>query len=224
MILVDVGNTRAAFFDGKKVWYVKERDFLNFVPKVRCFYINVNPRLSEFLASNELFVDISPRVLKALNSSYKGLGSDRAAVCLAVKEREKTLVVDAGSAITLDFVSGGEHKGGCIIPGFMAQLAAFANISTKLACDYNENISLANLPLCTQDALSYGAVAPVVALVEKLACELCGEGGFMRAGKFNGDKSVEVVLTGGNGKILSKFIKGSVFDELLIFKGMQVAL
>ncbi len=191
MLLCDIGNTRAKFYDGKSLWSVDFKELKRYSQRRVCF-INVNDRVR---IEYEEWIDIEPFV--ELASSYEGLGVDRKVLCSAI---EDGVVVDAGSAITVDVMEGGVHQGGFIVPGFRALFDAFGSISKRLARKPRWDISLERLPLNTDEALSYGAVAPLVALLERL-----GE---------------PIFLTGGDGAILSRYIEAH-YDPLLLFRGME---
>ena len=200
MILCDIGNTNASFFDGRRVWNLTIDEFIAYEPTEKIYYINVNDRAEQKLL-NSLFIDISPYI--KLNSTYIGLGVDRAAACYAINNG---LIVDAGSAITLDLMANGCHIGGFIIPGISTTLASLKNISPRLNLPLNTNVDLDCLPQRTQDALSYGVIKPIISLIND----------------FSSQKTI--YFTGGDGEFLSRFFNQSLYDRMLIFRGMQRAI
>ena len=151
--------------------------------------------------SNPLFIDIEPYI--KLNSTYIGLGVDRAAACYAINNG---LIVDAGSAITLDLMANGCHIGGFIMPGITTTLSSLKNISPRLDIPLNSQVDLECLPQRTQDAISYGVIKPIVNLINDFA-----------SGK-------SIYFTGGDGEFLSRFFSQSLYDRMLIFRGMQRAI
>lgn len=200
MILCDIGNTNASFFDGRRVWNLTIDEFIAHEPTEKIYYINVNDRVEQKLL-NSLFIDISPYI--KLNSTYIGLGVDRAAACYAINNG---LIVDAGSAITLDLMANGCHIGGFIIPGISTTLTSLKNISPRLNLPLNTNVDLDCLPQRTQDALSYGVIKPIISLIND----------------FSSQKTI--YFTGGDGEFLSRFFNQSLYDRMLIFRGMQRAI
>ena len=200
MILCDIGNTNASFFDGRRVWNLTIDEFIAHEPTEKIYYINVNDRAEQKLL-NSLFIDISPYI--KLNSTYIGLGVDRAAACYAINNG---LIVDAGSAITLDLMANGCHIGGFIIPGISTTLTSLKNISPRLNLPLNTNVDLDCLPQRTQDALSYGVIKPIISLIND----------------FSSQKTI--YFTGGDGEFLSRFFNQSLYDRMLIFRGMQRAI
>ena len=92
------------------------------------------------------------------------------------------------------------------MPGLNAYLQAYRSISAVLDVPLNNAVNLRELPLTTKDGISYGIIASIKTLIDK-----------HRQGK-------TLYITGGDGKVLSSFFEKAVFDEALVFKGMQNAL
>jgi len=167
----------------------------------KMLYITVKHQLKEILEGLENWTDVSDKML--LQNSYDTMGIDRRALCLSHKNG---IFVSAGSAITVDVVEDGVYKGGFLLPGLQAYLKAYATISTALKTKLNSDISLDDLPLTTKDGISFGIIASIKMLVEK----------------YQSDK--KLYISGGDGKFLSSFFDSAIFDETLIFKGMNNAL
>lgn len=197
MILCDIGNSSAKFYENGKLKIMPVSEFENFSPKERIFFINVNQNLKQKLANEPLFFDLFPYF--ELKTNYKGLGIDRIAGCLAV---ENGVIMDAGSAITIDLMQNGKHLGGFIMPGIWAYLQSFKAISPVLDIDLNTALSLEKLPQNTKDAVSFGILKSVILIVENFA------------------KNEKIFITGGDGKFFSKFFKNAVYDRDLIFRAM----
>jgi type III pantothenate kinase len=160
----------------------------------RVCYINVKPGLKEELRKFSKWVDLEPYI--KLESEYEGLGVDRKALCLAIEEG---VVVDAGSAVTVDVVKSKKHLGGFIFPGLSQMRRSYAAISQAL--DKEPSFSWEGLPKKTSEAIGYGMIRPLVLAIEEL-----GE---------------PLFVTGGDGLFLSRFLKNARYDELLIFKGLR---
>jgi type III pantothenate kinase len=69
-----------------------------------------------------------------------------------------------------------------------------------------EHLDLTQLPLTTKEQISYGIIASIKTLIEK---HLRGK---------------SLYITGGDGRILSGFFRDAIYDETLVFKGMEHAL
>ncbi|MCI6989805.1 MAG: type III pantothenate kinase [Campylobacter sp.] len=198
MILCDIGNSQIKLYEDGKISSFGVDKFANFKPKKRVYFISVNPKISP-TAFN--FINIKDFFCFA--TKYRGLGIDRIAGCYDIKDG---VVVDAGTAITVDIMSEGIHQGGYIYPGIYEALKNYALISDALKVSFNSNIDLDILPQKTNDALTYGLVKPLVLSIKDIA------------------KDQKIYLTGGDGHFFSQFFKNSVFDKTLIFRGMLKAL
>ena len=190
MILVDIGNTNFHIYEDGKIYDVKDPKKFN----KKVYYISVNKnKEKEFLSLNPDAIDLKNYV--EFKSSYKNLGIDRIMACKTV---ENGVVVDAGSAVTIDVMRDGIHQGGIITLGLFAFREAFVKISEVLRVEY-KNIDLNKLPQNTNEALIYGSVGSVISLIKK----------FKRPYYF----------TGGDGEFLAKFVDG-IYIKDLVFRGM----
>jgi len=197
MLLCDIGNSFAHFFDNKKVWTEDIDKFINNHKDDKVYYINVNEKVKSEILSLKNWVNLENFI--EFKTKYKNLGIDRKVACMSVKDG---VVVDAGSAITVDLMERGAHLGGFIMPGFKATKDALKNISSKLDQEIDFDLDINKIPLNTKEAVSYGLLKPVVLAIKDFS------------------KGKKIYLTGGDGKKLSRFFKNSVYDDKLIFKGM----
>lgn len=196
MILCDIGNSNATFYENGKIYSLEISKFLSYEPREKVYFINVNEKLLSKL-DNPNFINLEP--FFKLNTSYTGLGIDRIAACYTIKNG---VVIDAGSAITIDIMSNGIHLGGAIIPGIFALLNAYKNISNRLDKGLNTQISLDCFAQNTKDAISYGILKPLVLTIKEIA------------------KDKNIYFTGGDGEFLSRFFDKAIFDRDLIFRAM----
>jgi type III pantothenate kinase len=196
MLLCDIGNTSYHFFDGKKDY---KEDALGFDPstlKEKICYICVNPHVKEVLKSLENWFDLSLHV--DMSKYYTTMGIDRVAACEAISEG---IIVDAGSAVTVDLVKGGVFEGGFIYPGIKAMRETYKNISPVLDYSFNFECDLDIMPKNSADAISYG-------YLKTLYSEVTAH-------------NMQIYLTGGDAKKFAKIFPHSHVDEMLIFKGMK---
>ncbi len=193
MLLCDIGNSWAKIYDGKKVQRT-EPERISELSGKKVFYINVNKKVEPIVKNMPSWVNLADFV--QLQSAYEGMGIDRKVLCSGIDDG---VVVDAGSAITVDLMQKGEHKGGFIYPGLLAMQKSYQTISEAL--DVGIEYELDHFPQNTSQALGYGIFKPIILAIEDL-----GE---------------RVYITGGDGALLAKFIKGSVYDPLMIFKIME---
>ena len=198
MTLCDVGNTNATFFENGKITKIKLENFKDFKSDEKIYFISVNDEATKRLQNFPKFVNLEPYF--ELDTIYKGLGIDRVASCYAIKNG---LIIDAGSAITMDVMMNSMHLGGAIMPGISHVLKTYEAISPRLKISLNSQIDLDALPQKTTDAVSYGVIKPILLLIENMA---------------NGSK---IYFTGGDGEFLSRFFATSIYDRMLVFRGMQ---
>lgn len=199
MILLDIGNTHAHILENGQLEIVRCEEILLRYRDSELYYICVNSAIAPKAASIPRWRDISP--LLKMPGFYTGMGADRRALCLS---RGDGIYIDAGSAITVDIVRGGEYAGGTIIPGIKALERAYTEISPLLSCRCTEmEIDFSNLPTETCAQLNFGILATLKALVSKIA-----------------EDEQSIYICGGDGALLADIIDGALYDEKLLFEGM----
>lgn len=201
MTLCDIGNSFYHFYiDGEVKKFPVDK-----LPKLKSkkiYFISVNRRAKRRLESRYKLIDLAKRV-KFKSRYSKSLGVDRVFAMLPIKSG---VVVDAGSAITIDILKNSKHLGGVILAGVSAQKRCYSEISKKLNIELNLDIDLKKLPLNTTDAITYAILKSTILTIESLS------------------KGRKIYFTGGDGEFLSKFFKNSIYDRDLIFKGMLKVL
>jgi len=193
-LLCDIGNSFAHFYDGVRSWR-EPHNRLELYRRERVCYINVKTALEEELRTFEGWTDLEP--FMEIETDYRGLGADRKALCLAV---EDGVVVDAGSAVTVDLMEKGRHKGGFIYPGITKMRECYGTISPILKGEMVP-VRAQRLPQRTDEAVSYGILIPLVKAIESLGSP--------------------IYVTGGDGRLLADLITDGMYDGLLIFKGLE---
>ncbi len=197
MMLCDIGNTTVDCYHDGKMWNVSHNAFRELSFKEKVYYISVNEALSVTMEHKKNVCNLEPYF--EFDTIYQGLGIDRIAACSTITDG---IIVDAGSAITVDIMSGGVHLGGFILPGLEAYARAYGSISPRLNAALNPSIALDALPQKTSDAISYGVVKPII-LVLEATC-----------------KDKKIFFAGGDGKFFSKYFQNAFFDRSLVFRGM----
>lgn len=198
MILCDIGNSFLHFYYRGKVWKESREKLSQKDADEIIIFISVNKESTKsLLYSHPRCFDLTPFL--TIDTTYKGLGIDRIAACNAIKDG---VIIDAGSAITVDIMQDGIHLGGYILPGLSQYKTLFSSIEV-LNCDLNLAIDLDMFPQNTRDAVSFGTLKSIVLMIK------------------NTSKNKKIFFTGGDGKFLSRFFKDCIYDDLLVFKGMQ---
>lgn len=141
----------------------------------------------------------------------KNLGVDRWLAMLAAKRRVNgaSIIIDAGSAITVDYISdAGNHGGGLILPGVsMMVRALFSNTAAVKV----EQLSITDKWLPGEDTLPCVSNAISAAM----------KGFFVEAVS---GRSAKVLITGGDAKQLSKMLDCEyVLSEHLVLEGLLIA-
>lgn len=138
------------------------------------------------------------------------LGVDRWLAMLgAVKHwpQQSLLVIDAGTALTLDWVDeNGQHLGGWIIPGFRLQQQSVIGQTAKVFNNSMENANVA-LGTDTSSCLQNGCLSAAVAVIRQ-AVQL--------------NAPTRVVMTGGDAALLLPYLSelNPEVEPLLIFHGL----
>lgn len=102
-------------------------------------------RLKALGASSAIFAESQQEQVGLLNAycDPKTMGVDRWLAMLGAwrESREAFIVVDAGSAVTVDIVlSGGQHEGGFIIPGRSLMLAGLQGGTSRVLFDGRDDL------------------------------------------------------------------------------------
>ncbi|MEG1586877.1 MAG: type III pantothenate kinase, partial [Bacteroidales bacterium] len=178
-LVIDQGNTKAkaAFFEGETLVAFNETEVLttSLINEWKtqydihhCILSAVKPLpasvLSFLSASFDLFVDLTSHTPLPFRIGYKTphtLGCDRVAAIAGAFEQtgsQAVIVIDAGTAITYDFMNeNGVFEGGNIAPGIHLRLRALHEFTGKLP----EVAPCGDLPLVgysTETAIRSGVV------------------------------------------------------------------
>lgn len=199
MLLCDIGNTSYHFLDGETDY---KKDRLSFDPstiKEEIHYICVNPKVKTILKDLPNWIDLSTKL--DMSKYYETMGVDRMVASEAI---ENGIIIDAGSAITVDVIKDGIFEGGFIYPGLNAMRETYKNISSALDYPFNFDLDLNTLAKNSTDAISYG-------YLKTLYCEVISH-------------DMNIILTGGDAKEFAKIFSDAKVDESLIFKGMKKLL
>jgi len=179
MLLLDLGNSaiKAQWWCDDELqnsfscrfrtgWLPRFEAYLKEVKAAHCYYSSVlgEQAEDEFIASlRQIFDAEKIKKFSALESSHgihnaypvaTGLGVDRW-LCLlgaAARVKQDVVIIDAGSAITIDLLrADGQHLGGAILPGFNTSLARFKTIMRKADFDHPD-IAKTDEPGCSTEA------------------------------------------------------------------------
>ena len=196
MLLCDIGNTSYHFKSERATYKKSVASFDPASIEEDVYYISVNSALDGVLASLANWIDLAQYVDRS--RYYPSMGIDRV---VAVESLHHGIIIDAGSAITVDVVREGIFEGGFIYPGLQAMEQTYANISPALAYAFNFEVNLHNLPKNSQDAISYGFLKTLYSEVVSY--------------------NLPIILTGGDAQVLAKVFTDARVDETVLFEGMK---
>ena len=198
MILCDIGNTTFHFFinNKHKKYFVDEK-----IPKFddEIYYVSVNEKATKKLLKNNPEAKNIEDIMN-FQTSYKGLGKDRAVACSFY---DNVVIVDAGSAITVDIMENAIHQGGFILLGMRSFISSYPKISKKLKFSFKKDINLDKIPLQTKDAIQYAMLKSIILPIKEVSL------------------NKNIIFTGGDGEVLSKYFENSVYKKDLIFENMK---
>ncbi|MEA3330186.1 MAG: type III pantothenate kinase [Campylobacterota bacterium] len=196
MLLCDIGNTSYHFYSEREDYKEDAKTFNPHAITEKTFYICVNPHAKKILKDLDNWIDLSWHL--EMRHYYDTMGIDRVVACEAVNDG---IIIDAGSAITVDIVRSGVFEGGFIYPGMKAMAQTYKNISSVLDYSFNFECELDIMPKNSRDAISYGYLKTLYGEVMS--------------------HNIDIYLTGGDAREFAKLFPHAKIDETLIFKGMK---
>ncbi|GAA4289877.1 type III pantothenate kinase [Aestuariibaculum suncheonense] len=235
-LVIDVGNTlvKLAVFSENKLIEKQTVELSNIIEAIKglkAVYKSIkqaivssvgkldDKTLEEIKNLFSLFVVDANTRLPFINKyqTPKTLGVDRIGlVCAAVNQFPKTntLIIDAGTCITYDFVtSSEEYLGGAISPGLRMRYKALNNLTAKLPLldtEMPESIIGDSTITSIHSGVVYGVLKEMEGIIlnyqEKYS-------------------DLTVILTGGDCNFLSKQLKSTIFVNLnFLLEGLNQIL
>jgi type III pantothenate kinase len=205
MILCDIGNTTYHFKTKKDDFKISVNDSLKMQPDYveEIYFISVNEQATKrFKKRYPLAKNVEN--FFTFKTAYAGMGIDRQVVCHNI---EDGIIVDLGSAITVDIMRKGKHKGGFILPGIEAYKKIYPNISEKLAFHFEKNTNLDKIPLTTNDAINYAVFSAITLPIIK---------------EYKKYKT-KIYFTGGDRKLLKEYFVDipAKYKKNMVFSSMK---
>jgi type III pantothenate kinase len=220
-LIIDFGNTlqKLAVFDGKDLIHkevfehLTPRELNSFIDKNGAFHgiilssvANHSSELEKILTQSGKFIVLeaqTPIPVKNLYQTPETLGKDRIAAvtgALSMFPGQNILVIDAGTCITYDMITGnGEYLGGAISPGIRMRFQAMHTFTGKLPLiepeDFNGLIGRS-----TRESLLSGVYNGVMGEISELIRQYREQFG-----------ELAVVITGGDHLFLHNKLKISIF-------------
>lgn len=139
------------------------------------------------------------------------LGVDRWLALLPLVRLGDAVVIDAGTAFTLDVLGGGAHQGGYILPGLRLQRDVLAQQTASVNFP-NVGLGAVHLGLTTAECVSHGGLRALVALANDIGAEFS-----------KGSDRLRLYITGGDAPYFKSHLDAE-YRPLLVFEGMLIAL
>ncbi|MBL8028641.1 MAG: type III pantothenate kinase [Fibrobacteres bacterium] len=161
-----------------------------------------------------LFLEVNRILCSPLKSDYNidAIGLDRLANINGARKLFKfknILVVDSGTALTVEIILGNHHAGGFIIPGERTLAAALHKNTAQLPL--LEKIDVSENPgKNTEEAIARGSSLLFRHGAKAFINALCKQ-----------HRMNKVVIAGGNGERIKSLISGSVYNPLLTLTGVM---
>jgi type III pantothenate kinase len=159
------------------------------------------------------FTSKTPIPVKNLYGTPDTLGCDRLAAAVGVNylfPSSDCMVIDCGTAITVDFIGhGGEFLGGNISPGLQTRFKALNAFTDQLPlCHITDNVQ--TIGTTTDTAISSGVLQGAIYEIERYIEQ---------------NPHYNVIFTGGDALFFAKHIKNSIFVVFnLVFIGLNRVL
>ena len=206
MILCDIGNTTFHFLIGTDEFKIGvdeslEIEYLDNTSD-EVYFISVNEKATNvFLQKFPNAIDLKSKV--RFDTTYAStLGIDRIVAC---KLFDDGIIIDFGSAITVDIMENKKHLGGYILPGIESLKMTYPQISSKLQFEFKTNGDLDRLPQNTDEAISFAISKMIVSFIEDIQ---------KRYNK-------KLFFTGETAKTFLGYFKNYEWQERLIFTSMK---
>lgn len=235
-LVVDIGNTYIKFAVFKKNELLFDEYFESsaYLEKVKAVF-GTYPEITDAILATvgqmdgkavevltlfckvHVVTHLSKVPFKNSYATPKSLGIDRIALATAAfyhNRRGNTLVIDAGTCITFDFVNDfSEYLGGAISPGINMRYKAMHTQTAKLPL-LDKEVPLDFIGNATKSCMHSGVIYGVLHEIEGVISQY--------QHRF---EHLTVILTGGDSHFLSKRIKNTIFaDSKFLLKGLNYLL
>jgi len=223
-LIVDIGNTFAklAVFDDntmvsfqiiKSIGIGHLHEVIKKFPKINSSIISSvalhDIKINELLSQHGFFVELSHNTPVPFINKYgtpTTLGKDRIAIASAASQMyhaKNTLIIDAGTSITYDFVSSkNEYLGGGISPGLKMRFEALHNFTHKLPLiglpNNDEKIGL--IGNSTKTSILSGVINGTISEIQSTINQYS-----------NSFSPLITIISGGDYKYFEKLVKSDIF-------------
>ncbi len=235
-LILDIGNSlsKLALFNKENIIFLKQYESISLkilenvfknhhhirqgiVSNVRQEDDKIYSFLKQNLTKLLILDEKTPLPVENLYKTKSTLGKDRIAAAVggySLFPGVNVLIIDAGTALTYEFVtSGGQYIGGGISPGLKMRFRSLHENTKKLPL--TEPKEKFQLPAnTTKSAIISGVQSGIIYEIDGIINEFREQ--------FN---SLRIVLTGGDSIFFEKKLKNSIFvDSNIVLKGLNQIL
>ena len=234
-LVIDIGNSyfKIGVFDNQILIHKhKEKNsqlnnsvnklFNNYQEIKYCIVSNVSNINIDNLISNKKikFFNFSSSLKLPFTIKYESfdsLGNDRLALVAAslkLRPNSNNLIIDAGTCITIDFINSKNiYLGGSISPGIEMRYKSLNNYTSRLPLINKSNnfeFPANSTESCIHAGIIGGVSNEISAFIDQIVKKY---------------KNVNIILTGGDAKLLSKTLKITIFaNQIFILEGLNSIL
>ena len=224
-LTIDIGNTRSKFaiFNKGEIIDVIIENKLS-IEAIKSILINypslenaiissvrdIDLSITSFLKSNfSFFIELTNKTLVPIENLYKTkntLGKDRLAAVVGANNifpNSNVLVIDMGTAITIDFINEkNQYLGGTISPGLEMRFKALNHFTGKLPLlEKNKNFNI--IANNTENAIISGVQNGIIFEIDSYINQLKHD-----------YEGLKIILTGGDAIFFDKMLKNTIFVNL----------
>lgn len=231
-LIIDKGNTRTkiGIFKDCEIVFVESYNKIqksilnklyeeyNFKNIIICSTSDIDNDLKNYLKDNsKCFIEFNTSITVPIEILYKSintLGPDRIAAVIGAKTiypKSNILVIDAGTAITYEFLNEKEqYVGGNISPGLEMRFKSL-NYYTKKLPLVNQKDVFTFIGQSTEEAIVNGVQNGLIFEIES----------YINIFRRKYD-NLRIIMTGGDALFFAKKLKNPIFvDENLVLKGLN---
>jgi len=233
MIVVDIGNTSLQFGWFKKgkirksislasvgITKIQIKKLLSRYPSENVLICSVVPKITDLFRglTNKVYI-VGRNIKVPIKCFYdkRQVGIDRLVGAFAAKKLypKTRLLLDFGTAITLDFLSKkGDYQGGIILPGIGSTQKALSNCAL-LADEVKFKRTKKIIPTTTKESISKGLEEGFSVMVNSLVEKY--------KKKLKIKRNEKVIITGGEALVVRPKLNFAYqYEPFLVLKGLQI--
>ncbi len=229
-IYIDIGNTNATIYKDDIKYSVdtikNDTMFDKFCQYIDedsdVFVVSVVPELSSVIAKikakvnslRELSSDDFSKVMTFLGPDISQMGADRVAIdaFFANTYSSNCIIIDMGTAVTIDVIKDKTYVSGYIYPGIQTSLTALIGNASRLSEIKYQDLQKDHSCLTSESQINDGLIIGAIGALNNL----------VNFAQIHFDQPVKVYITGGYFNMIKEIITPSTIDKLIDFDYVYV--